>query len=308
MRLPDRIDSSSTAFLDGLGAELRARAASPFDETERRTWAYWPTARRGVPLSALDRRQAKASYRLLAELLTPPAFARALAIIALEEVLDRLEGYRDERRHIGDYWLTIFGEPGPQPWGLRFEGHHVSVHVTVVAGEVHLTPLFLGANPAVVRDGRRVVSAPLAPEEKIGFELLHALSVGQRSAAVFAEAAPGDILTRNQPRVRDRLDDVGVPLAVLEGVAGALANELVEMYLGRIPDGASRPKPVDLRFGWAGAAEPGIGHYYRLAGPHLLIEFDNTQSQANHIHTVVRDPGADFGSDVLAKHYGRSHQ
>lgn len=303
-----RLAAESISFLDGLSAEQGNMARLPFDETERHTWAYWPTGRRGVPLNRLDRSQEKAAYRLLSEMLAPPAFARAMAITALEEVLDRVEGRRGDRRHAGDYWVTIFGEPGDDRWGVRFEGHHVSVHATVVGAEVRMTPLFLGANPAVVNDGTHVVLAPLRPEEQLGFELLHALSVEQRSSALIADTAPADILTRNQPRIEASLAHTGVPVAAFDGPVAAVADELLGLYLARIPEGMNRPSTAGARFAWAGAPEPGVGHYYRFAGPGVLIELDNTQNRANHVHTVVRQPGADFGEDLLAAHYQRTHR
>ncbi len=306
MRLADRLGAASVAFLDRLDARQRTQAVLPFDETERRTWAYWPTSRRGLALWALSRDQTKSAFRLLAEMIAAPAFARAMAIVGLEEVLDQREGGRSDRRHSGDYWLSVFGEPGVEPWGLRFEGHHVSVHVTLAGGAVQTTPLFLGANPAVVRDDAGIVSAPLASEERLGFELLHALTVEQRSSAVLGTEAPDDIVTRNRPRI-DRLQADGVPLSALAGDAAATSERLVQLYLSRFAHGAQRPEPTGLRFAWAGAAEPGTGHYYRLAGLRMLVELDNTQNGANHVHTVVRHPGADFGGDLLAAHHRRAH-
>jgi hypothetical protein len=306
MGLADELVVASSAFLDRLDAAQREQAMLPFDEDERRTWAYWPTSRRGVPLSSLSRDQTKAAFRLLAQLVAVPAFARAMATIALEEVLDQAEGGRSDHRHSGDYWTTVFGTPGTEPWSLRFEGHHVSVHLTVVDGRVQSTPLFLGANPAVVSDAAGVISAPLASEERLAFELLHSLTAEQRSSAIVANVAPSDIVTRNRPRI-DRIELDGVPLSALTTEAAATAEQLVQLYLNRFADGVLRPEPAELRFAWAGAAEPGIGHYYRLAGSHLVVEFDNTQNGANHVHTVVRDPGADFGEDLLARHYRVAH-
>ena len=306
MGLADRLLAASSAFIDRLDTAQREQAMLPFDEDERRTWAYWPTSRRGLPLSSLSRDQTKAAFRLLAQLVAAPAFARAMATIALEEVLDQAEGGRSDHRHSGDYWTTVFGTPGTEPWGLRFEGHHVSVHVTVAGGQVQSTPLFLGANPAVVSDAAGVISRPLASEERLGFELLHALTIEQRSSAIVADDAPNDIVTRNRARI-DRLELEGVPLSALTTEAAATAEQLVQLYLSRFADGVLRPEPAELRFAWSGATEPGIGHYYRLAGRHLLVEFDNTQNGANHVHTAVRNPGADFGEDLLARHYRVAH-
>ena len=238
-----------------------------------------------------------------------PAFARAVTIMSLDEVLDRLEGYVGDRRNRDDYWVMVFGAPGPAtPWGVRFEGHHVSVHATLVGDEVRLTPLFLGANPAVVEEGGHAVVAPLALEERLGFELLHALPADARVAAVLSPDPPRDILTRNAARLdRPFPEGLGVPLTALDGGARAAADSLLGVYLGRFPPGAGRPDPDGAAFAWAGADEPGIGHYYRVAGPRLVIELDNTQDHANHVHTVVRDPAGDFGEDLLAAHRRQAH-
>jgi hypothetical protein len=308
----ERIAGAARALVEQLDAEQRAAACLPFDEDERRYWTYFPAPHPGVALWALDRDQAKAAHRLLSVLLTEPAFARAVAIMALEEVLDLSEGYSGGRRHREDYWVAFFGEPGSRdqgrPWGVRVEGHHVSVHATVVDEEVRLTPLFLGAHPAVVADDAdSPLVAPLQPEERLGFDLLHALPADARAAALVSGTAPADILTGNLARLDRPLPDEGVPLAALTGGAAAAARALLAVYLGRFPDGVRRPDPDGAAFAWAGAAEPGIGHYYRIGGARLLIELDNTQNGANHVHTVVRDPASDFGEDLLAGHLVADH-
>ena len=307
MELVESVAATARMFLEDLDDEQTRAALLSFDEEERRTWAYWPTGRRGIPLWDLDRRQTKVAHRLLATLLTVPAYARAVTIMGLDEVLDRLEGHDSDRRHREDYWLSVFGPPGAEVWGVRFEGHHISVHATFWRGEARLTPLFLGANPAVVQDDGHAAVAPLAPEEQLGFELLHALSAEERATAVVSEEAPDDILTRNRVRLDRALTAGGVPLSGLRSGAATCARALLEVYLGRFPAGSLRPDAREAAFAWAGAHEPGAGHYYRIAGPRLLIEFDNTQNGANHIHTVVRDPVSDFGDDVLGAHFQDAH-
>jgi hypothetical protein len=304
--LVDNVAAAAQTFLDGLDDEQARDALLPFDEEERRAWAYWPTGRRGIPLWRLDRGQTKAAHRLIATLLTVRAYARAVTIMGLDEVLDRMEGYGSDRRHGEDYWVSIFGPVGGDVWGVRFEGHHISVHATFSHGDARLTPLFLGANPAVVHDDGLPTVAPLGPEEP-GFELLHALSTEERAAAVVSDEAPDDIVTRNQARLDRILPLQGVPLSALRSAAAACARALLEVYLGRLPPGSLRPDPREATFSWAGADQRGTGHYYRISGPRLLIEFDNTQNGANHIHTVIRDPVADFGDDVLAAHFQDAH-
>lgn len=305
--LSERLAGEATTVLAQLDEAQARLARLPFDETERRAWFYWPADRRGVPLWRLDRSQNKAVHRLLGIVLPLPTLTRTATIMGLDEVLDQIEDHASNRRHRDDYWLSMFGEPGSELWGLRFEGHHVSVHVTVRGREVIATPLFLGANPAAVRDSGRTVVAPLALEEQLGFELVHALSVEQRASALLSEVAPDDIVTRNAPRLDGPLPDAGVPLTALEGPAASAATALLDLYLGRFPGGSRRPDPADAAFAWAGATEPGHGHYYRISGPRLLVELDNTQDGANHVHTVVREPTMDFGGDPLADHHRRHH-
>ncbi len=307
MELADDVTAAARAFLEVVDDGQARAVLLPFDDEDRRAWAYWPTERRGTPLWSLDRRQTKAAHRFLATLLAVPAYARAVTIMGLDEVLDRMEGYSSDRRHGEDYWFSIFGPPGGEVWGVRFEGHHLSVHATFFHGQVRLTPLFLGANPAVVHDGGRPAVAPLGPEEQLGFELLHSLSTEERAAAVISDEAPDDIVTRNQARLDRPLPSEGVPLSALRGTTAACARALLEVYLGRFPAGSLRLDAREAVFSWAGAQEPGSGHYYRIAGPRLLVEFDNTQNGANHIHTVVRDPVSDFGDDMLATHLQGAH-
>jgi hypothetical protein len=81
--------------------------------------------------------------------------------------------------------------------------------------------------------------------------------------------------------------------------------------LGRLADGlaareAARVTAGELRFAWEGPTTAGQRHYYRVQGDDLLIEYDNTSSDGNHAHTVLRRPRSDFGGDVLAAHYRRA--
>ena len=279
----------------------------PADEIRRR-WTYLPGERDGTRLADMGRDDAAAAYRLLASGLSEIAFAKACAIIALEDVLDLSEG-NTRRRHAGDYWLAIFGErDGDGPWGWRFEGHHVSVNTTFVGDAVSRTPLFLGANPARVERDGIAVSAPLEEEEALAFRLVTALSAAERAAAIVSADAPDDILSKDSPRLDPSLQPDGVRLGDLGGDAAAAARALVDVYLSRSPD----PPPLadggaDIRFAWAGDTVPGGPHYYRLQGPRFFVELDNTQNGANHVHTVWRDGEGDFGDDLLADHYRGAH-
>jgi hypothetical protein len=307
----DRFREATLALRDAVDDE---RLVLPFeDEQERRNWMYWPAPRQGVPFSDLTSDQQQLAYGVVAAVLSLPAYAKVTAIIGLEEVLREMElGGRGRRRPDGlprdpsKYFSTLFGDvAGDGPWGWRFEGHHVSVHVTVVDGEVASTPLFLGANPAEVNHGDRVVLRPLAEEEDTARALLEALPAEQRRRAVIDDRAPDDILTFNSPRVEVELDG-GIAVADVAGEARAIADALIDLHVNRV----KLPVPADtsdLHFAWAGSPDRGRHHYYRLAGPRFLVEYDNTQNDANHAHSVWRDPANDFGDDLLRRHLAQDH-
>lgn len=107
----------------------------------------------------------------------------------------------------------------------------------------------------------------------------------------------------------------GLPAADMDGEQRDGLRALLGLYLERIPDELAEreaekfagDKLHDVHLAWAGGTEPGQPHYYRLQGPHLLVEYDNTQRDVNHVHTVWRDPEGDFGDDVLAAHRRRFH-
>jgi hypothetical protein len=304
---------AATDLVRQLDDGQRELGSLPFaDDAARRWLEYRPEARPGACLALLSLDGRKAAHRLLATALSDRAFAQAMAIVALEEVLDRREAGA-LNRHIGGYWVTVFGDPADgDAWSWRFEGHHVSVTMTVLGDEVSPTPVFLGANPARVSYGGHTVSRPLAPEEDIGRALLQELGPAARSVAVVASEAPADIRTATQPRAQPELHPLGVPAAGLGLTARAMLDELVALYLDRlVPELAGREADriagAELYFAWEGPAMPGTRHYYRVQGDDLLIEYDNTTEDGNHAHTVLRRPRSDFGDDILAAHHSQEH-
>ena len=304
--------SAVMSLLAGLDDRQRKLAARPFaDDTARRWLEYRPRRRPGACIAELNGTARKAAHRLLATGLSEHAYAQAMGIVALEEVLDRKEQWR-RGRHSGDYWVSVYGDPdGDQPWSWRFEGHHLSVTMTVAGDEVSPAPVFLGANPACVSYAGRPVSRPLGPEEDLVRALLDAMGPQGRSAAVVATRAPADIHTSTSPRAREKIEPLGVAAAGLGPGAQAVLAQLVAVYLDRLPSElaareASRLAVADLYFAWEGPLTPGSRHYYRVQGDDLLIEYDTTDD-GNHAHTVLRRPRSDFGDDVLTAHYAQAH-
>lgn len=284
----------------------RASGHLPFDTEARRWIEYRPRTRPGVSLATLDQPAHKAAQRLLATALSTHAYAQAVTVMAVEEVLDRAEGGH-RGRYLNDYWVAVFGDPARDSrWGWRYEGHHLSVSMTVADGQVSPAPLFVGLNPATVAYAGHPVLRPLALEEEVARALVTGLGPAPRSRAVVADEAPADILTAQRPRVAP-IEPAGVPVAALDTTSRERFGRLLAVYLDRlVPDLAVREherlRDAELSFAWAGSTEPGHGHYYRIQGPDLLIEYDNTQNGANHAHTVLRRPQSDFGDDVLAAH------
>ncbi|PWU51786.1 hypothetical protein DLJ46_04355 [Micromonospora globispora] len=305
--------AAAGALLAALDEPARQHARHPFDDDATRRWLeYRPRPRPGACLAELDVAARKAAHRLLATALSPPAYAQAMAIIALEEVLDRAEGWR-RGRHSGDYWVAVFGDPARDDrWAWRIEGHHLSVSMTVVDDQVSPAPIFFGANPATVRHAGRPVSRPLGVEEDLAHELLDALGPAGRAAAIVADDAPVDIISATRPAAPDRIEPLGVPRDRLTPTGRALLDQLVALYLDRLPPElaareAGRLDGGELHFAWAGPTRRGQRHYYRVQGDDLLIEYDNTTEDGNHAHTVLRRPASDFGADVLAAHHADAH-
>lgn len=307
--LAGRMRLAAVTLIGTLDDEQRELAARPFADTGSRRWLeYRPEFRPGACLGDFPNIARKAAHRLLATGLSGPAYAQAMGITALEETLDRLEGWV-LRRHSNDYWVSVYGDPaGSEPWGWRFEGHHLSVSMTVSGETVSPAPVFLGANPHRISYAGQVISRPLAPEEDLARDLMDALGPSGRAGAVIAGVAPRDIVSGPRGDI-PAIDPAGIAAAGLAPAARSALDRLLALYLERLPAelAAAEYRRVteagDLRFAWAGPVTPGTGHYYRLQADDLLIEYDNTQNDANHAHTVLRRPRSDYGADILAAHY-----
>jgi hypothetical protein len=210
------------------------------------------------------------------------------------------------------YFFSVFGTPASDsPWGWRMEGHHLSLNFTIVSGTmVAATPAFFGANPAAVRSGSRQGLRALGAEEDLARELIRALDAEQRAIAIIDAEAPRDIVTGNSNAV-DPLSPAGIPATRLDARQSGMLLRLIDEYLARMADDLAAARRAGLEqtdfarvtFAWAGSIERDQPHYYRVQGPTFLVEYDNTQNDANHVHSVWRDFDGDFGRDLLRDHY-----
>jgi hypothetical protein len=234
--------------------------------------------------------------------------------MSLERVLHELED-NNPGRDAGNYFVSIFGEPGAQEWGWRFEGHHLSMNYTIVGGEVSGTPTFFGGNPGEIKEGPRKGLRVLGAEEDLGRALAKSLSDEQRQKAIVLEnQPPKDILTSAAKKV-DPLKPDGLARAAMDDAQKKMLDALIDEYIGthRASLAAQDMKKIQaagidkVTFAWAGSLELGKAHYYRVQGPTFLIEYDNTQDGANHAHSIWRDFDGDFGRDLLRDHHRSAH-
>lgn len=311
---------AAQAFLKTLSPDQLKQATYPFTDNERVNWDFVPHARKGLMLKQMNADQQKLAWALLKTGLSDEGYSKAQQISDLENVLRVVEKRpsTDTYRDPEGYYVTIFGEAGSNdPWGWRFEGHHVSVQFSSLTGKImSLTPLFMGSNPGTVRtDVPQKGKQLMRQETEQAFALLHSLSETQLAKAVLARKAFGNIMTGNSRRVSlERMD--GLTYADMTASQRKQFTELLKTYLSRYRitlakqqmDRIEKAGLDQLRFAWAGDMTEGnsIGYYYRIHGPMLLIEYDNTQNNANHVHTVVRDLTNDFGDDLLREHYERA--
>ncbi len=307
---------AASAWLQSLDDAQRARAVFQVADSERENWHYVPRRREGVPIKDMTGEQRRLARNLIVAGLSERGLLTTDAVIALEDVLRVVEN--SERRDRGLYFFTVFGAPDPPgAWGWRVEGHHLSINFTVVKGEkISATPQFFGSDPAEVRieheqKGRRA----LAAEEDLGRALMKSFDSEQHRIALISARAPSDIITGSD-REAKLAAPTGLPYAQMTPDQQAQLRALVEVYAGRLRAELAKvelQKIADrgwnaVHFAWAGGLEPGQGHYYRIHGPDFVIEYDNTQDRANHIHTVWRRFAGDFGRDLLREHHDQAHR
>ena len=308
-------------FLASLPEAQKAQAAFAFDSEERSRHHFIPPEvfeRRGVSYADLGFEQKVRAQELLRSGLSRRGYLTAREIMEVEGILGVLvEG--EGRRFARDpdaYWVSVFGTPSAAgTWGWRWEGHHLSLHFTVVGGEATVsTPTFLGANPATVPSGARKGLRAMKAQEDTARDLLASLDAGQREAAIFDDVAPTNVVT-GADLVVDPLDPVGIQgsalssaqqemlMAVVDSYVGLMADDVAELRRAAVAEGGIE----DTWFAWAGPTARGEVAYYRVQGPNFLIEFDNTQEDPNHIHAAFRDFDGDLGRDLLREHVAQEH-
>ncbi len=310
------METAANNFLNSLTPEQRAQATYKFDDDQRFDWHFIPKPRKGLPLREMTSYQTKLAHALLSAGLSQRGYIKAVSIMSLEDVLKIMEKDNGDRRNPDGYFFTVFGEPSSTgTWGYRVEGHHLSQNYTVVGGKVVDSPSFFGSNPADVKQGPRKGTRVLAAEEDLARELVTSLEGEQKKVAIVTETAYKDIFTMASRKAALEGQPSGLAAAKLNAKQFAMLMAVLEEYAHNVPEQMAQARMEQIKkvgknmqFAWAGSLERGGPHYYRVQSPVFLIEYDNTQNDANHIHSVWRDYNGDFGLDLLKAHYQSSHR
>lgn len=309
------IIETANRFLAALDPQQRAKATFQFEDDERLNWHFIPKERKGLPFREMSPFQRHLANALLSAGLSQTGYIKAVTIMSLEDVLRILEKDSGERRNPEKYYFSIFGTPSTSgPWGYRIEGHHFSQNYTIVAGEVIDGPSFFGANPAEVRQGPRKGLRTLAAEDDLGLALIQSLDLSQRKIAIVDPTAYKDILTAASRKAALAGQPSGLSASKMGAKQFDTLMALMQVYVRNIPEGLAHRRAEqikkadkDVLFAWSGGINQGDQRYYRVQTQSFLIEFDDTQDGANHIHSVWRDFAGDFGEDLLKTHYETGH-
>ena len=310
--LTQEMVEATNAVVSSLSVQQRNNGVYTFEDEERFNWHFIPRDRKGVPFRSMNDSQRAAAQNVLQTFFSAKGYQRAEAVRSLESVLAEIEVNGRFDRDPELYFLTIFGTPGlDSNWALRYEGHHLAYNWTFVSGMgIASSPQFFGSNPAEVRSGEKIGTRVLSVEEDLGRDLVSALSADQKKMAILDLEVPGDIFTAAEREIT-RLENSGISYSELNSrqkrMLIALIDELASMQSEVIAEArmaSIRSEGLeDIKFVWIGGIERGDPHYYRVQGSGFLIEYDNTQNNANHIHLVWRDFTGDFGRDLIRMHY-----
>ncbi len=306
--------NGANQFLASLSDAERGRATWDFDAEERQRFHFVPDEtyeRYGFPIEDMSTEQIDLAHALLATGLSQMGHLTANQIIELEAILEEREGGEQFSRDPDLYYVSVFGTPSTDgTWSWRFEGHHISLHFTIIDGAVTVSaPTFLSASPAEVKEGPRAPLRPLGSLEDAGRALLASLDAAQQEVAIFDEVAPTNIVAGVQ-LAPDPLSPVGIAGSDLTAEQQDLLMDVIEFYVSVMADDIAELRRAKIQedgieniaFAWAGGTSYGDVSYFRVQGPSFLIEFDHTQRDPNHIHSGWRDFDGDFGRDLLREH------
>ncbi len=301
------LTETAKELLRTLTPEQKAKILFPFNSEERYTWDYRPVPRKGLAVREMEPYQKSLAHALLAAGLSQRGYIKASTIMSIEDVLKTIEKDSGERRNPEKYYFSFFGEPTTSgTWAMRVDGHHLSLNYTLVDGRIVASPTFMGSNPHEVRIEPRPGLRVLKNEEDIGREMIQSLTAEQKAVAIVNKEAYKDIITDNKKRAEMQGQPNGLAVSKLNSKQHAILDRLIAEYANNMPEDMAAARLEEAKkmagqmyFAWAGVEEKGGPHYYRIQTPTFIIEYDNTQDKANHVHSVWREFNGDFGLDLL---------
>ncbi len=306
-----KTEKAANQFLGSLSDSQKEKAIVNFEDENRTKWHFFPStmySREGIPLKELNVEQRDLLQKLLRTYLNRNGYKKTNEAIEAEGILNDLEN-NSAMRDTGLYYVTFYGTPNKEkPWGWGFEGHHLSLNFTINGADISYVPMFHGASPAIYKDKRF-----LKNEEDIALELVNVLDMDQRAKAIMSDSALDDIVSGNKSEITP-LKTEGLSASEMTDTQRNILFRLIRQYISSMPEPLenARMKIIrteelqDIHFSWAGKTELKEPHYYKVQGKSFLIELDNTQNNANHIHSVWRNFDGDFGRDLIKEHYKNS--
>lgn len=320
---------AANVFLSSLTPLQRDAVNFEIDSEEWRKWSNVDNgiyARDGIPLKQMTPEQHKQLFRLFFESLSQDGMNNILAIMSSEHTLKELNGmpsHLDEKL----YFISIMGTPSStQPWGWQYEGHHLAINYFVLADQVVMSPVFMGAEPAVAESGKYKGNEVLQKEQNYALrfmqnlppELQNEASTSKKSKVNMVAGANSDNLS---------LDYQGFSAKKLDVDRQEQLLKLINLFIGNLTDAHANIKMKEVKehinetyFSWAGNTNNDSAFYYRIHSPVILIEFDHQapiglpnienrdQAIKDHIHVMVRTPnGNDYGKDLLKQHLDKHH-
>jgi hypothetical protein len=333
-----RIVTAANAFLVTLDAKQRQTATFAFDDEEqRKRWSNFPTTfvqRGGISLKEMTPAQRTTAMALVSAALSKKGFEKVQQIMDADEVLRTTDGGRggppgggrgpggrgrgpggpgggrggDGQTFGKDlYYISILGTPSEKnPWMLQFGGHHLALNITIAGERGILTPTLTGAQPAMYTANGKTIR-PLEGESDKALALLKALDENQKKQAILTYRVPDLVLGPGQDG--KTIQPEGLKVSAMNDKQRAMVLDVIGEWAGIVHEQAAAARMAELKadlgetwFAWSGptVAAPGtnITAYYRIQGPHLVIEYSPQSlggDLALHVHTMYRDPTNDYG-------------
>ena len=312
------ITSIVLRFLDTFKPEDRKKVMFDFDDAERKDWSNLPTnfyPRKGVTLAEMTNPGRLLAHELMRASLSSQGYLKAAAVVHRDEVLLRTGG-TSATFGAGKYYFGVFGNPAADKrWGWQFDGHHIALNFTIVDGVMTGAPALWGAQPDQIEAGDEAGWRVFAAERAKGYALVNSLTEEQKATAILSEKLPAGLFAGPQ-RDKALQKPEGLPASAMTAAQHALLWTLIDEYVNNQTETVARAHRLKIEreglakvhFAWMGSTDPARSSYFRVHGPSILIEYDNTgatrvERDSNHIHSMFRDPSNDYGEDLLKKHY-----